>query len=144
MPTPPVILHRRAPGRPRGMSLVEVMVVLVIIGVVGTLAVLRWRTDDPAQALRDVAEDFSRLLEYQCESVLLDARDRGVQVSREGFAPATRDGAGLAASGAMQPWPGDASVSLSVDGISTTADDGTGLRCSPEGAWPPFELRLSA
>ena len=73
MPTPPVILHRRARGRSRGMSLVEVMVVLVIIGVVGTLAVLRWRTADPAQALTEAAEDFSRLIRYQCESVLLDA-----------------------------------------------------------------------
>lgn len=126
------------------MSLVEVMVVLVIIGVVGTLAVLRWRTADPAQALTEAAEDFSRLIRYQCESVLLDARDRGVQVTDEGFAPATRDGTRLVASGAMHPWPGDASMQLAVDGISTTTDENNGLRCSPEGAWPPFELRLDA
>lgn len=80
------------PARARGMTLIEVLVVLVLIGVVLGLATLSAGLGGPAARAEEEARRLAQLIRLQCEEALLMSREFGLHLSAEGYRFSVWDG----------------------------------------------------
>lgn len=141
---------RRAGSRSeRGYTLIEILVVVVIAGVLASVALLRLGNTGPEQQLAREADRLQARLEALCEQALLTARPHGVRMTADGYdfwrhvggqwQPLGEHERPLAAS-----WPEGMRARLSVRGQPVAAT--TALRpqlvCSALEPFEPFEWQL--
>lgn len=70
---------------PRGFTLLEILVVLLLVGIVSTLAVLAIGDGGRERQLVQEAKRFAALLVLANEEAVLQSREYGVQFSSEGY-----------------------------------------------------------
>ncbi len=70
---------------PRGFTLLEIMVVMVLMGILSSLAVLS-AGGGPQDRLAQEGQRLAALLELQQQEAILTGELRGVQFSRQGYA----------------------------------------------------------
>lgn len=73
-------------GRRRnGFTLIEMMVVLIIVGVIASLAMVRLTTDDDAAQARREAERLGALLRLARDEAIVRARSMGLHLAADGY-----------------------------------------------------------
>ncbi len=68
-----------------GFTLIEILAVLMIVGVILSVAVIRIGGDGQERILRDEAERLSAVSRLVAEKAILDAREFGVRISPAGY-----------------------------------------------------------
>lgn len=76
----------------RGMTLIEVLMVLVLIGVITALASLSLDLGGPAAKAEQEARRLARLVQLQCEEALLMSRELGLTLESDGYRFSAWDG----------------------------------------------------
>ncbi len=106
---------------PRGFTLLEIMVVLVLIGIITSFALLSVG-GGPRERLAEEARRLAALVELHQQEVILTGELRGIQFSRSGYALLTlgEKGQWQAPTAAdtliRHEWPEDIRLSLWVEG----------------------------
>lgn len=151
---------RRPPGAPRGFTLVELLVVVLLIGLVVSLAVLSIRTLSPAERLQEEAARLHARMDLAREEAVLRAQSLGLAVDRDGyrFLQLAEGGWQTLADDrllAVHELPDDTRLAAAIDGVDIALDDpaeaGDGDDPRPQIFFlasgeilPGFRLRLTA
>jgi general secretion pathway protein H len=145
-----VIRPRFAPGRARGFTLLEILVVVVIIGVIVGLAGAQLMRS-PGEIVRDESERLALLLQAAREEAILQGRVFAFGVGRDSyrFLRLERDGKLKIAKDDELLRPrqlarGVTIESLQIEGV--TAEDGSqpqGVILQPSGDLPAFRILLA-
>ena len=119
---------RRPPGAPRGFTLVELLVVLLLIGLLVSLAVLSVRTASPAERLQEEAARLYARMDLAREEAVLRAQSLGLAVDREGyrFLALAEGGWSTLADDrllAAHRLPRDTRVEAAIDGVDIALDE---------------------
>ena len=80
-----LIKQPHGPECPSGYSLIELLVVIVIAGVLTTLAVLRFSGDNEAERAKDSLDRLAASIELLCDQALLSGQVHGLRLSNEGY-----------------------------------------------------------
>lgn len=72
------------PTRPGGFTLLEVLIVVLITGIVLSLATLAIR-DNPERRLRTEAQRFAALVTLAAQEAVLQSREVAVELQRDGY-----------------------------------------------------------
>lgn len=72
-------------GRPRGFTLIEVLVVVVIVGIISSVVLLSTSLIDDERGIRQEARRLASLVELAGDEALLQGRDFGLEVVRGGY-----------------------------------------------------------
>jgi general secretion pathway protein H len=139
-----------APGRARGFTLLELLVVVLIIGIIVALAGVRLMRS-PREAVRDESERLALLLQAAREEAIMQGRVFAFGAGRESyrFLRLERDGKLKITSDdeilrPRQLPPGIAIESLQVEGV--LQEDGSqpqGFVLLPSGDLPAFRIFLA-
>ena len=78
------LVYRRVTNAPRGFTLLELLVVLLIIGVIINFAVLSVGQHGNAQAREEIRR-LAALIELAGQEAVMTSREIAVQVSRDGY-----------------------------------------------------------
>ena len=136
----------------RGMTLLELLIVLVIIGIVFTGAVMfvPHAVDPEEQALIQLGQR----LQFARDKAILESRPYGLRITNAGYAFERLDGTGQWHAVAHQKilaekqWPKNTKVELHVDAGSAPAPTGTTVRpqvyLDADGLSQAFVLRLQS
>lgn len=128
------IAARRAAGagrgrRPRGVTLVELLVVIAVIGAAVTAVILT--LPDPRGALVAEAEGLAARLSAARDAAILNRRSVALRVDGQGYQVEQRTPDGWAAMPgrgfAARSWPAGATVELTPPGQERIRFDATGL-----------------
>jgi general secretion pathway protein H len=136
-----------------GFTLLEIMVVLVLIGIVSTLAV--FSIGEPSrQQLGNEAERVQALLQLASEEAMLTSREYGVIFYRDGYSFVIHDPRNESAWTPLEQGtfrrrqlPDGVTLSLFVEGLAATGDE-TMQNALPQlvlfaaGGRTPFRLRF--
>ena len=135
--------------RPRGFTLVELLVVVVIIVVMISVAGVQLMRS-PGEAVRDESERLALLLQAAREEAILQGRVFAFGAQREsyGFLRLERDGKLKVAKDdeILRPRrlaPGVAIESLQVEGVPEDTTQQPGVVFQPSGDMPAFRVFLS-
>lgn len=133
---------------PRGFTLIEVLVLVVIVGVLATVVTLGASSIGGERRLEQEAQRFQAIVMHACERAELVGREIGVRIDAAGYAFAT-----LAIDGWMpeehqgelrlRSWAQGIDAELLRDGRALRAEaDGPVIVCFSSGEMSPFVLRL--
>lgn len=142
----------QAGGRCKGMTLLEILVVLVITAILSTMLILRFasRTDGE---LQNEAARFSVLLQQHCQDALLLGQVRGISLNPRGYKFwYLAAGKWLPASSGnrlyrSREWVSDWDLELSINGQSASlnkAGEVPQIVCLADAQLPVFELRIGS
>lgn len=139
-------------ARPRGFTLLEVLVVVAIAAILTGFVVLRLGDLRSGTAVDRQLERLAALIDHQCEQALFQSRSRGVRITEDGYdfwqsvadgwVPLSGDGPARA-----RAWSESAAPALEVSGHRERLDDDREmpqLVCEPLGALTSFTLALEA
>jgi general secretion pathway protein H len=145
-----VIRPHSAPGRSRGFTLLELLIVVLIIGIIVALAGVQLMRS-PGEAVRDESEQLALLLQAAREEAIMQGRVfafgagrdsyRFLRLERDGKLKITKDDEILRP---RQLSRGVAIESLQIEGVAP--QDGTqpqGLVLLPSGDLPAFRIFLA-
>lgn len=152
---------RRLPGAPRGFTLVELLVVVLLIGLVVSLAVLSIRTPSPTERLQEEAARLHARMDLAREEAVLRAQSLGLAVDRDGYRfLQLAEGSWQTLADdrllAVHELPNDTRLAAAIDGIDIALDDPAGDDSGGDGPRPQifflasgeilpgFRLRLTA
>lgn len=130
----------------QGVSLIEVLVVLVILAVVSSVLVLSIGAADGSARVRQEAIRLAQRLDYACERAELGGRTIGLVVRPDGYAFMRHEGD----SWQMENDRALADMELPNgmkldDGEGASGRQATpGIFCFASGEWSPFQLTLRA
>ncbi len=134
------------------MTLIEVLVVLVLIGVVLGLASLSAGLGGPAARAEEEARRLAELIRLQCEEALLMSREFGLHLSADGYRFSVWDGeawrrresARAFADHLLAP---PLSLSAAVDGrelaLESLDEELPQVVCTSSGELTPFWIEIS-
>ena len=71
--------------RARAFTLIELLVVIVLLGILVSLAVLTTGSSSTSRELRDEARRIAALIGVLSDEAVLDSREYGLLVNREGY-----------------------------------------------------------
>ncbi len=155
-PTAPLQTPRATPlGRRNGFTLIEMMVVLIIVGVIASLAMVRLTTDDDAAQARREAERLSALLHLARDEAIVRARSMGLRLAPDGYRFALYDGGrwrDLDDDGVFRARRLPDHLRLAVHGVNRGTADGDPrdgrepppqVILTPGGEATPFELSIA-
>ena len=140
------------PAYPRiakGYSLIELLVVIIIAGLLTTLAVLRFSGNTEAERAEDSLDRLAASVELLCDQALLTGQIRGLRLSTDGYdfwtlidnrwQPLPDDQPPRA-----RTWPQDLAVEIEIEQrrLSTAASSQPQLWCSALEPMAAFEVRL--
>lgn len=105
---------------PRGFTLLEIMVVMVLIGILTSLAVLSIG-GGPQDRLAEAGQRLAALLELHRQEAILSGELRGIRFERNGYTMLKLDAQGVwrapnATDTPYHPWPEDITLGLWVEG----------------------------
>lgn len=132
----------------RGVTLIEILVVLVILTVIASILVLSVRAADGSARARQEAMRLASRLDYACERAELSGRTIGLVINIDGylFLRAEGDQWQRESDSHLQPFKLPVGVSLNTG--NAQADDRRQLTpsilCFATGEITPFELQLQA
>lgn len=139
-------------ARPRGFTLIEILVVLVIVGVLALAVSIGIATVGGERQLTREAERFQALVAHACTRAELGGREIGLRLDDQGYA-FTRLGfegwTSEAEEGELRPrqWVQGMRVELRRDGRELRLDEGARdlpqIICFSSGELSPFVLRLA-
>lgn len=135
----------------KGFTLIEVLVMIVILGVLSTLAILALRSGGEAEELETTLNRLSALIEHQCDDAQLQAQSLGLTISHQGYRFVQRQQHTWVTPTnpvyRQREWPRDSRVRLYIDGYPVALERETAagphILCAPTGELTPFELLLS-
>lgn len=131
-----------------GFTLIEILVVVMIVGIIATLAMLSSGLAGSQAKVPEEARRLARLIELHCEEAVLWGREAGIRIDRGGYAFSVWDGEGWAPADAPQLRP-----HLLPDGIAlafaagqppTEEPDAPQLVCWSSGELTPFQMVIVA
>ena len=136
---------------PRGFTLVEILVVVVILGVVIGAVTLAIGAVGGERQLARHAEQVRALIAYACEQAELSGRDVGISLDTEGFRFSIANRSDWIVSDASElrarKWLGGTLPTLSRDAQVVAITDKTPekpqLVCFSSGELTPFRLELT-
>ena len=139
-----------------GMTLLEILVVLVISASLATLVVLRFSQADDEQLQHD-SQRFSSLLKQHCQDAMLLNQVRGLSLSERGYRFWFWHNQQWQAAASDQKiyrpreWAADWDLTLKINGIDTPLNatlNADSLQpqiiCHADGLLPVFKLRISS
>ncbi len=85
MPTLAMVPLINYPSKSDGFSLVEILVVLLIIGLIATMAVVAVGDFGQSKRLVNIAEQFKHQLEFAQEKAILESQLLGVKFDSHGY-----------------------------------------------------------
>lgn len=140
----------------QGMTLLEILVVLVITATLASLIVLNFSTRAEDQLQRD-AERFAALLEQHCQDAMLLGQIRGLSLDDRGYQFWYRANKQWLDAGngkrvyRSREWAGDWDLELSINGLAESLNRGLDsaeqqprLICLGDGLLPLFVLRMGS
>jgi len=139
----------RAPERPRGFTLVELLVVVVIMVVIVALAGVQLMRS-PGEAVRDESERLALLLQAARDEAILQGRVFAFGAGRDSyrFLRLEQDGKLKITGGdellrPRQLAPGVAIESLQVEGATDEGPQRQGVVFQPSGDLPAFRISIA-
>ncbi len=138
----------RRPRAPRGFTLIEVLVVLVVLSVALSLVVVKL-TRDRGSLLEEDGRRLALLLQFAHDNAITGGRALAWTANAEGYAFARRDRGPawvpLIGDDALRPrsWPAEVAVArLRIAGLQ--APPGEPLIFSASGINPPYDIMLAS
>ncbi len=133
-----------------GMTLLEILVVLVITAILSTMLILRFSSRGEGELQRD-AERFSALLQQHCQDSLLLGQVRGLSLSPRGYKfwyfanNQWLDAADGNRIYKPREWVSDWDLQLAINGqpISLNQDQPQ-IICLPDAQLPIFNLQMGS
>lgn len=126
---PPSAPHRTGPRRPRGVTLVELLVVLAILGAAVSAVVIA--LPDPRGSLTAEAERLAARLSAARDAAILSRRSVALRLDPQGYGFERREPAGWAAlpgrAFEARDWPAGTMIELAPPGQTRIRFDATGL-----------------
>ena len=130
----------KARRRTRGMTLVEVMLVVFIIGLVSTLVVLTMPQRPTPE--RRAAQSVSALLYQAQDRAILTGQPVGLEIDEAGYGLAVWDGAEWASLASDKTWPEGVTIERIGETVSAHPDHWPDVLLDPTGIQAPASFRL--
>ncbi|AVP97042.1 type II secretion system protein GspH [Ahniella affigens] len=132
----------------RGVSLIEILVVLVILGVVSSILVLSVRAADGSARARQEAIRLASRLDYACERAELSGRTIGLTVQAESYRFLRAEGEQwqLESDASLKAFKLPSGVRLEGGDVSAAERQKLtpGILCFATGEVSPFQLHVVA